>query len=152
MELLNTFDPSTTEKVLSRINNLTSSTQPQWGKMDVSQMLAHLNVAYEMAYGEKEVKNSGFAKFMLKLFVKKVVVGDKPYTKNSRTAPAFLMVDAKEFEKEKARLVDYIVKTEANGVDYFEGRKSVSFGALTAKEWSNQFYKHLEHHLTQFGV
>jgi hypothetical protein len=152
MELLNTFDSVTTEKVLSRLDKLTPDTQPQWGKMSVGQMLAHVNVAYEMAYGEKQVKNGGFAKFMLKLFVKGIVVGEKAYKKNSRTAPAFLITDPKEFEKEKTRLIDYINKTESNGVDYFEGKESASFGPLTSKEWSIMFYKHLDHHFKQFGV
>ena len=38
------------------------------------------------------------------------------------------------------------------GVSYFENKESHSFGRLTIKEWNNMFYKHLEHHLTQFGV
>lgn len=152
MELLKTFDSATTDKVLARLENLTAETQPQWGKMSVGQILAHLNVAYEMAYGEKEVKNVFFAKIMLKLFVKSIVVGEKPYKKSSQTAPAFLMTSPKDFETEKARLVDYIKKTEAHGADYFEGKESASFGPLTAKEWSNMFCKHMDHHLTQFGV
>lgn len=152
MELKNTFDHSTTEVVLKRLDKLTSNTQPQWGKMNVGQMLAHLNVAYEMAYGEKQVKNGAFAKFMLKKFVKPIVVGDKPYKKNSRTAPAFLMTDSKEFEREKSRLIEFIHKTEQHGASYFEGKESASFGPCTSKEWSNMFYKHLDHHFTQFGV
>lgn len=152
MTLLNTFDHSTTEKVLDRLNSLTADSQPQWGKMSIGQMLAHLNVAYEMAYGEKVVKNGAFAKFMLKKFVKPIVVGDKPYKRNSRTAPAFLMTDSKEFEKEKERLIAYVRKTEENGGDYFEGKESASFGPCTSKEWSNMFYKHIDHHFTQFGV
>lgn len=115
-------------------------------------MLAHLNVAYEMAYGEKVFKNGVFARFILKKFVKPIVVGDKPYKKNSRTAPAFLMTESKEFEKEKDRLIANIERTEKHGANYFEGKESASFGPCTAKEWSNMFYKHIDHHFTQFGV
>ncbi|CAG5081361.1 DUF1569 domain-containing protein [Parvicella tangerina] len=152
MEILNTFDSSTTEKVLNRLEKLTVDSQPKWGKMNVGQMLAHLNVAYEMAYGEKKVKNGAIAKFMLKKFVKPIVVGDKPYKKSSRTAPAFMVVDEKDFSREKERLMEYIRRTEAHGEAYFEGRESASFGPLTAKEWSNMFYKHIDHHFSQFGV
>ncbi len=152
MEILNTFDTSTTEKVLSRLEGLTPESQPQWGTMSVGQMLAHLNVAYEMAYDEKEVKNGVFMKLMLKLFVKNIVVGDKPYKKNSRTAPAFLITEPKEFQHEKDRLIAYVNKTEQHGADYFEGKMSASFGPLNAKQWSNMFYKHIDHHFRQFGV
>lgn len=152
MKLLNTFDPTTTEQVLERVEKLTPDSQPLWGKMNVAQMLAHLNVAYEMAYDLKEVKNNSFSRLMLKLFVKSIVVGEKPYKKNSRTAPAFLITDPKEFEQEKSKFIDFVNKTETNGVAFFEGKESASFGQLTSKEWSNMFYKHLDHHLSQFGV
>jgi hypothetical protein len=38
------------------------------------------------------------------------------------------------------------------GADAFEGKESNSFGKLTASEWNIMMYKHLDHHLTQFGV
>jgi hypothetical protein len=31
-------------------------------------------------------------------------------------------------------------------------KEPLSFGALTKTEWSNMLYKHLDHHLTQFGA
>ena len=45
--LLNTFDSSTTDSVLARLEKISANTQPLWGKMNVAQMLAHLNVAYD---------------------------------------------------------------------------------------------------------
>jgi hypothetical protein len=50
------------------------------------------------------------------------------------------------------KLQNYIKETEAKGVEYFEGKESEGFGKLTAKEWSNLFYNHLNHHFNQFGV
>lgn len=146
------FDPKTTEECLSRINALSPETQPQWGKMNVAQMLAHLNFAYDFGYHKRISKNNAFAKFMIKLFVKKMVVSDKPYKKNNRTAPEFIIVDERVFNDEKTKLIDYIIETEKNGVQYFEGRENQSFGKLSSQEWSNLYYKHLDHHLAQFGV
>ncbi len=148
----NIFDASVTKEVIERINQLESSMTPNWGKMSASEMLAHCNVTYEMAFENTHKKPSGFTKFMLKLFVKNTVVSEKPYKRNSRTAPQFLITDAKNFEDEKKRLVDYLNKTQELGADYFDGKESHSFGKLTVKEWNNMFYKHLDHHLTQFGV
>ncbi len=148
----NIFDPKVKDEVLARINKLSPETPAQWGKMSVGQMLAHCNVTYEMAYDNKHPKATGFKKFMLKLFVKKIVVGEKPYSKNGRTAPEFMITDAREFEKEKGRLVAYLNKTVELGGDRFEGKESNSFGPLTKNEWNNMFYKHLDHHLSQFGV
>jgi hypothetical protein len=152
MALLNTFDPQTTATVLSRLEKLNHTTKPQWGKMNSAQMLAHLNVPYDIDNGKKQTKISGFGKLMLKLFVKNIVVGEKPYIKNSRTSPDFIIADERDFEKEKALFIANVKETETKGAAHYEGKESSAFGKLTAQQWSIQFYKHLDHHFTQFGV
>lgn len=122
------------------------------GEMNIGQMLAHCNVAYEQVYENKHPKPNAFVRFMLKTLVKDAVVGEKPYKKNGQTAPAFLITDSRDFETEKKRLIEYLNKTQQLGESYFNGKDSNSFGALTKSEWNNLFYKHLDHHLTQFGV
>lgn len=148
----NIFDKEISKEVISRINNLSTETQPVWGKMNVSQMLAHCCVAYEMVYTDKHPKPNAFVKFMLKAFVKKAVVSEKPYAKNGRTAPQFLITDERDFNKEKTRLIYFIDKTQELGESHFNNKESHSMGKLTSTEWNNSFYKHLDHHLTQFGV
>ncbi|MHA7130543.1 DUF1569 domain-containing protein [Algoriphagus namhaensis] len=148
----NIFDQNTVAELSDRINKLTLDSKATWGKMSVDQMLAHCNVAYEMAFTDKHPKPNGFTRFMLKTFVKKGVVNETPYPKNSRTAPAFLITDARNFKEERLRLLDFLSKTQELGEQYFEGKESLSFGPMTAREWNNLFYKHLDHHLTQFGV
>ena len=148
----NIFDAKETETVIGRINNLSPTTKPQWGKMSADQMLAHCNVTYEMVFEDTHTKPNGFTKFMLKLFVKNTVVNEKPYKKNGRTAPQFIIADAKNFVEEKARLTDYIKKAQGLGEAHFDGKESHSFGPLNKQEWNNMFYKHLDHHLNQFGV
>ena len=148
----NIFDPKDTKDVIARIDNLTPDTQPLWGKMSVSEMLAHCNVAYEMVYTDKHPKPKGFKKFMIKLFAKNLVVGPKPYKKNLRTAPEFLIADERDFNTEKKRLTDHLEKTQQLGAAHFDGKDSHAFGKLSEKEWNTLFYKHLDHHLGQFGV
>jgi len=150
--MTNIFDKSDLDKALQRIESLTPETKGQWGKMTVSQMLAHCNVAYDMAYTDQYPKATGIKKFLLKLFVKPAVVGPKPYPKNGRTAPEFLITEARDFNAEKDKLVNYLKKTKELGAFHFENKESNSFGALTSQEWSVLFGKHLDHHLTQFGV
>ena len=152
MALLNTFDPKTTEVIFNRLEKLNYMSKPQWGKMNVAQMLAHLNVTYDLTYGKTKSNHSFFSKLMLKLFVKGIVTGDKPYPKNSRTGPDFIITNERDYEKEKSIFIDYVKQTEAKGASYFEGRENPAFGVLTAEEWSNQFYKHIDHHFTQFGI
>jgi hypothetical protein len=148
----NIFNDGVTEELIDRVNKLSPDTQPQWGKMSVDQMLAHCNVPYEMVYTDKHPKATGLKRWLLSTFVKSTVVGEKPYKRNSRTAPDFVISDKRVFADEKKILVDNLVKTRQHGPSHFEGLESPSFGALTADEWSNLFYKHLDHHLSQFGV
>ena len=148
----NVFKQSDAVEVIDRINKLNPETKALWGKMNVSQMLAHCNVTYELIYEAKHQKPNAFMKLVLKLLVKSSVVGEKGYKKNNPTAPQFLIKEERNFEIEKKRLVDYINKTQQLGESEFDGKVSHSFGKLNKTEWNNMFYKHLNHHLAQFGV
>ncbi len=148
----NLFDLKETQETIARINSLTPETKRLWGKMNVAQMLAHCNVAYELVYTDKHPKPKGFQKFLIRLFAKNIVVGPKPYSKNSRTSPIFIISDQRDFENEKKRLIDHLEKTQKLGASHFDGKESHAFGPLSEKEWNVLFSKHLDHHLQQFGV
>lgn len=148
----NIFNAEDVNEIISRIEKLTSDSKPLWGTMSVAQMLAHCCVPYEITYENIHPKPGPFKKFILKTFIKSSVVGDKPYKRNSRTAPEFLIDDEKEFEKEKERLIAYLRKTLDLGPDHFNNRDYPNFGKLNTPEWNMLFYKHLNHHLEQFNV
>jgi Protein of unknown function (DUF1569) len=152
MALQNIFTKEISDATIARINSLTNATQAKWGKMSVGQMLAHCNITYEMDLENTHKKPGAFGKFLMKLFVKNIVVSEKPYTQNSRTAPAFIITESKDFDKEKNRLISYIQKVQQLGESQYDGKESHSFGNLNKTEWNNLFYKHLNHHLSQFGV
>jgi len=98
------FDPIDVHETLNRIIRLTPETQAKWGKMNVAQMLAHCNVTYEMIYENIHPKPNPILRLFLKLVIKGKVVSDKPYPPNSPTAPAFIISDAKQFEKKEPDL------------------------------------------------
>lgn len=148
----NVFDPAVTAELIHRIEQLSPESSALWGKMSVDQMLAHCCVAYEMAFTNTHPKANPVMRFLLKTFVKAGVVNEVPYKRNLPTAPAFRIKSEKNFAKEKARLISFVEQTLAAGKSGFEGKESPSFGSMTAKEWNNLLYKHLDHHLTQFGV
>ena len=148
----NIFSKEVTNEMIDRINKLSAETQPNWGKMSVGQMLAHCSVAYEYVYDNKYKKPKGLKKFILTKFIKPMIVSEKPYKQNGPTSPDFKMTTPKEFETERKRLIDYLERTQELGESHFDNKESHSFGVLTKAEWNNMFYKHLNHHLTQFGV
>ena len=148
MEVKNLFDATVKQQIIDRINKLTSQSERQWGKMDVSQMLAHCQMPLGVATGKHQLKGS----FVFKLigpFIKPLLYNDKPFKKNLGTAKSFIVTRAKEFEKEKQRLVQMIN-------DFSEATMSDEphpiFGKMTKEEWSKGTWKHLDHHLKQFGV
>ncbi len=152
----NIFDRSICDQHIARINKLTTTTKPQWGKMNAAQMLAHVSKPYEMVcdpnYGATHKRPNAVVRFLLKRFLKPIVVGPKPYAKNSRTAPDFIVADERVLETERKRIIDHINQVQAWGTKHFEGKDNHSFGVMTAQEWNNLFAKHMEHHLGQFGV
>jgi hypothetical protein len=104
-----------------------------------------------MVYENQHAKPNAFLRFIIRLMAKDTVVGEKLYKRNSPTAPAFRITDDKDFDAEKNRLICYIIQTQELGETHFDGIESHSFGKLTAGQWNNMFYKHLDHHLAQFG-
>ena len=120
--------------------------------MNVAQMLAHCNVPYAYTFTPEKFKKPNFLmKLIMRNFVKKIVTSSQPYKQNERTAPAFVISDVRNFEQEKQKLIANVLKTQQLGADYFEGRDNFSFGKMTANEWNTMYYKHLDHHLRQFG-
>lgn len=152
MTFPNLFTKEVADNIIERINTLTPSTQAKWGKMSVDQMLAHCNVPYEMVYENKHPKPGFFLGLMLRFFVKKFVTNEVPYKNDLQTAPAFIIKGTRDFESEKKRLIDFIIKTQQQGEDSFDNKLSHSFGKLSKNEWNTMFYKHINHHLAQFGA
>lgn len=150
------FDQGTCEALVARINRLNADSSPQWGKMNAARMLAHCNKPYDTlyddAYRRANPPAKGVKRVLLNWFVKPLVTGPKPYPRNTRTAPSYVVADQRDLEVERAKLIGYIRRVQSLGAGHFEGKPSHSFGPLSAREWSVLFHKHLDHHLRQFGV
>lgn len=147
------FNKEYAQQIIARINQLQPNQKPLWGQMNSNQMLAHCNVAYDMAFHPEKHKKPGFfGRFLFKMFVKPMVVSDQPYAKNGRTAPVFIVSGDKDFHKEQQTLIQHIEKCVALGTSTFEGKENINFGKMSSSEWNTLFLKHLQHHLQQFGV
>lgn len=149
----NIFDAKVAQSYIERINQLTPETQGKWGKMTVDQVLAHMNVAYSFIFEpEKHKKPNFFLKWMLSTFVKNKIVSEEPYKKSSPTSPVFIIANRRNFEDEKKKLIGNIQRVQQLGRDAFDGKENINFGKMSAQEWNNLLAKHLNHHLSQFGV
>jgi hypothetical protein len=148
MEVKNLFDPVIKQEIIARINNLTAQSQRKWGKMDVAQMLAHCQRPINFAYGDHQIQGSFLLKLIGPLF-KSVLYNNKPYKQGLPTDKSYVVSDAKEFEKEKKQLLDLVNRFSESAI--LEVPHPV-FGKLTKEQWSKATWKHLDHHLKQFGA
>lgn len=148
MEVKDMFDPAVKQDIIDRINLLIPGTRRRWGKMNVAQMLAHVQLPISCAYGIHKVKGS----FLLKLLgpmVKGILYNEKPYKQGLPTDPTYVVVDAKDFEAEKNNLLELVNKFSPETVVL---ENHPVWGRLTKDQWSKATWKHLDHHLQQFGV
>lgn len=152
MPLPDIFQKQVAESFIDRLTLLKPDTKPLWGRMTADQMLAHCCVSYEYVYDNIHQRPNAIFRWILSKFVKPSVVSEQPYQHNGGTAPDFIIKGSRDFEEERRRLIAYVQRTQSLGRAHFEGKESHSFGKLSAEEWNNLFYKHLDHHLRQFGV
>jgi hypothetical protein len=147
----NLFDESDVAGILSRIDKLTPEAKREWGKMNVSQMLAHCNAALSTASGADFPKRL-FIGRILGSFVKPSYLNDKQLSKNSPTDKIYIFSDARDFEIEKNKTISLIKKFHEGGVSKCTTHPHSFFGKFTPEEWAISQWKHFDHHLRQFGV
>jgi hypothetical protein len=145
------FDKATYDEIVSRINSLSAASQRQWGKMEISQMLAHCKEAFKVPLSETKMPRL-FMGRMLGWMVKPKMYGEGLWKKNLPTAPNFLIKDQRNFETEKKELSDLITAFYTKGTGNVGKFPHPFFGAFTQEQWGKSMYKHLDHHLVQFGV
>lgn len=145
------FDAQTYQDVVRRIESLRPDSTRQWGKMSPTQALEHTSRTLEMALG----RGSGKQLFLGKLISWKFraeFLGEKPFRKNSPTGPDFIVKGEPDFAATKARILNLLAEFHALGEHGSDGHVHGFFGPLTGSEWGVTQFKHLDHHLRQFGV
>jgi Protein of unknown function (DUF1569) len=145
------FERSAADEIVSRIEQLHPTTARQWGKMDAAQMLAHCSQAMEMALGKTQPKWSLLGR-LIGPRVRHHLSSDKPMPRNSPTSKELKISDARDFRRERERLIACVRQFHEGGDGGCTTHPHPFFGPLTPGEWGKGMYKHLDHHLRQFGV
>ncbi|MDG4716925.1 DUF1569 domain-containing protein [Winogradskyella marincola] len=143
------FEENAYKEIKGRLENLNENAKANWGKMNVGQMVWHcqgpLNIILEKEdYGMKP-------SWLAKVFFKKSLYNDKPWKKGLPTAKFLKTREDKNFNSEKAKLEALLDETYKHK-DKSEWNPHPAFGYFTAQQWGQMQYKHLDHHLKQFGV
>jgi len=142
-------DPDRGDELRRRVRALTADTKPQWGKMTVDQMLHHVNLVLMESLGEHRPKPN--VRGLPEALVRWVII-NVPWGKGAPTRPDMLIPAGQryDFQQERARCLSMIDRFLALPMDASWPR-SANF-SMTGPHWSQLQYKHLNHHLTQFGV
>jgi hypothetical protein len=144
------YEKEAFDELIVRVRNLTPECERQWGKMSPAQAMEHCARALDVATG-RDVMTQAFLGKLLASFVKKKFMGETPMPKNAPTGPTLVVKDEPDFDATQNRLCDLITDFHNRGESAAEGIVHGFFGPLSGKEWGETQYKHVDHHLQQFG-
>jgi hypothetical protein len=145
------FDAADCDVLVARIRGLRPDAKRQWGKMDVAQMLAHLQMGIRTATGEVKLKRV-FIGYLFGRLAKKSLTSPKDWKRGLPTDKSFVIKDARDFAVEQKRLVDLVTTFSRGGPAGLTSEAHPFFGPLTTDEWDALTTRHIDHHLRQFGA
>jgi hypothetical protein len=149
-------DPRELESVLERLRRVQPGDRPRWGRMSAPQMICHLTDAFRGVLGERSTSSASKPKFAQRTLVKWLALyapvhwphGIKTRPESDAeiggTRPAEFAADVASLE---AACLRFLAAREPGA-----RRRHFMFGELTDREWCRWAYRHMDHHLRQFGV
>lgn len=143
------FDKIDNQSIIDRINTLNPETTALWGKMSVDQMLKHTNEVIIVAFGERNIKVS----FIIKLFGRssRKKIFNLGFEKNSPTAKEYIFTAKYDFTQAKTELIKNFSRFTEKPVP-ITVMDHPFWGKMTYKDWNKLMWRHIDHHLRQFGV
>jgi Protein of unknown function (DUF1569) len=148
----NLFEATRVQEVKDRIALLRPESERLWGKMNVAQALAHCSLAMEWAVGDSTPPRMFLGRILGRIVKPMALRNDAPLRRNSPTAKDLVVQDGRDLDRERERLCALIDRFAAGGRNGCTTHPHSFFGPLTPEEWAILQYKHLDHHLRQFGV
>lgn len=148
----NLFEAARVKEVKERMANLKPQSERHWGKMNPAQAVAHCAAGLELALGDRTPPRLFLGRVIGGIIKPKVLGNDEPMRRNSPTVKGLVVQDERDLGEERERLCGLIDRFAAGGPAGCTTHPHSFFGRLTPAEWAVLMYKHLDHHLRQFGV
>jgi len=145
----NFFDPPVREELLMRLGNLRREAMPSFGDMNAAQMLAHCTQGMAMAASAVPLK--GGMPAIYGWLIKASAFNEVPFRQEPPATRPVEPPSEREFAAEMAHMMEMFAFF-APGPAAIRHHRHPFFGRLNAEQWGMHFYKHLDHHLGQFGV
>ena len=144
-----TLDKATRDELIRRIGNLNESSQAQWGKMNVSQMLRHCTAWEELMSGRQKIKRAFVGRIFGKMALRSVLKDEAPLRRNTPTSPEFkITTDGGDVNAEKEKWISLL---QDHGQFSHDSIEHTFFGKMPLEQIGYMAYKHTDHHLRQFG-
>ena len=143
------FDEATRDALITRIHMLNQHSAARWGEMTVSQMLRHCVLFEEMMQGKKKYKRVFMGRLFGKIALQRLIKDDSPLPRGLPTAPGFKVTGTGiDFAASRSAWMALVDDYGAVPGDWFT---HLFFGRMTRDQVGHLTYKHIDHHLRQFG-
>ncbi|MEM6321351.1 MAG: DUF1569 domain-containing protein [Bacteroidota bacterium] len=146
------FKQETIANFKARINNISEDSTAEWGKMNVYQMLKHCTENDKMMTGERQLKRLFIGRFFGRIALRSSIKDDKPLSLNSPTHPDLVIKENGNVAAQKQEWLSVLEGYYSKPTATFNNFVHPFFGKMTPQQISKFAYKHIDHHLRQFGV
>jgi hypothetical protein len=149
----NIFEPADFESIIRRLQTLRPDSERRWGKMDPHQMIVHCSDPVREMLGIRPTRN--LSSLLLRTVGKWMALYGPEWQKGKfPTSPDYDQhkkgtppTSLEEDRNELLRLLQHTHRLPEKA----PLAPHPAFGPLTRREWGRLAYRHLDHHLRQFG-
>ena len=135
-------------RLLQRMDQVSPPRVPLWGTMNAEQMVEHVTAQLEMALGDIPVRRR--KSWLGRWPVRDLIIHWLPWPKGSPTAPELIRSTTADWDQVRRHFKQTFERVVQRGP---EGTYTPHplFGRLSSRSWGVLMYRHLDHHLRQFG-
>jgi hypothetical protein len=145
------WDAEAARELRERVGRLSAERRAAWGRMSAAQVVCHLADSLKMALGELQVAPKNLPIRYPPL--KQVIIYLAPFPKNAPTAPDLVARPPRAWDEDVRDLRSLLDRVSARGTDaQATWPAHPAFGRLSRRAWGVLIYRHVDHHLRQFGV
>lgn len=140
------------QALLARLGRLTAQHQARWGQMNAPQMVAHLIAWKRMALGDLPCKPKNVP--LRYPPIKQLVVYWLPWPKGVPTARELVAREPASWASWDADVAELraLLERLARRDRAAPLPQHPAFGTLSRRAWGVLTYRHIDHHLRQFGL
>ena len=142
------FDETTLNELTKRISRISETSKAEWGKMNIYQMLKHCTQWEEMMLGKKKFKRAFLGRLFGKIALKDLLKDESPMKRGLPTLPEFKIRGTGDVASERDKWIALLEEhAHCSNPDFVHP----FFGKMTKEQSGYLAYKHIDHHLRQFG-